>query len=363
MLLLLVGWILLPRGLSAADLKTRNVILITTDGLRWQDLFTGADPELMNRHNGGISDTNKLKELFWRPTADERRKALMPFMWDVIAKEGQIFGNQTKKSVVKVTNGRNFSYPGYNEILTGWANSNINSNAKLPNPNPTVLEWLHNQDEYRGKVAAFSAWDVVPFIINRERAGFPVMGGWEPVPDKKPNARQALLNELIAETPPANNAEVFDSFLFHAAEEHWLRHKPRVMFVSFLETDHWGHAGRYGDVLESARRVDDYIRRLWEMIQSDSKYRNKTTLIISTDHGRGPAPTEWKNHGAAVEGAENIWMAFLGPDTPPLGERKDSPRLTQSQIAATLAAFLGEDYRKAVPQSGEVIKDVIAGRK
>ena len=40
-------------------------------------------------------------------------------------------------------------------------------------------------------------------------------------------------------------------------------------------------------------------------------------------------------------------MGFLGPDTPGLGERTNCSPVTQSQIAATLAAFLGLDYRAA----------------
>jgi len=56
-------------------------------------------------------------------------------------------------------------------------------------------------------------------------------------------------------------------------------------------------------------------------------------------------------------------MAFLGRDTPPLGEQKDSAPITQSQIAATLAALLGEDYRSEVPKAGEPIAHVFdAGR-
>jgi hypothetical protein len=54
-----------------------------------------------------------------------------------------------------------------------------------------------------------------------------------------------------------------------------------------------------------------------------------------------------------------MWMAFLGPDTPALGERTECDRVTQSQIAATLAALLGEDYRRAVPRSGAVIEQVL----
>ena len=142
---------------SAEKRRTENVILITTDGLRWPEVFTGADPELMNKRNGGVADTNALAKEFWRDTPEARREALMPFFWTVMAKQGQVFGNQKKGSVARITNTRKFSYPGYNEILTGYANPAINSNAKVPNETPTVLEWLHQQAGFRGAVAAFSA--------------------------------------------------------------------------------------------------------------------------------------------------------------------------------------------------------------
>ncbi len=344
---------------APARLKTRNVILITTDGLRWQDVFTGADPKLMNRQDGGIEDTNSIPKRFWRETPEARREAVMPFLWNIVARQGQIFGSQNKGSAASVTNGKNFSYPGYNEILTGFPNPEINSNFKIPNANVTFLEWLHKKPAFRGKVAAFSAWDVMPSIINRDRCGFPVMGGWEPSPEKNPDEKERLLNQLISELSRGNNAEVDDPLLFHCANEYWTRHKPRVMLFSFLETDHWGHAGRYDRVLESAHRVDSYIQRLWEAVQSNSQYKDKTTFIITTDHGRGFAPKDWKSHGKDIKGSENIWMAFLGPDTPPLGERTQTKSVTQSQIAATLAAFLGEDYRGEVPQAGAVIADVL----
>ena len=60
----------------------------------------------------------------------------------------------------------------------------------------------------------------------------------------------------------------------------------------------------------------------------------------------------WRDHGEKVEGAEFIWIAVLGPDTPPLGERVNCAPVTQSQIAATVAAFLGEDYHAAFPKTG-----------
>jgi len=344
---------------SGADLKTQNVVLITTDGLRWQEVFTGAEQALLNKQHGGVADAKAIEEKFWRETPEERREALLPFFWKKIAREGQLYGNLPKASSAQITNTMKFSYPGYNEILTGFADPSIDSNAKKPNLNFTVLEWLHRRPGFGGKVAAYSAWDVIPYIINRDRCGFPVMGGWEPLPEPDPNPRQQLLNDLIADTTRPNAAEVIDSFLYQAVREHLLRHQPRVLYVGFLETDAWGHAGRYDNLLTSAQAVDQYIGRLWETMQSMDQYRDKTTLIISTDHGRGAGLVDWKNHGKTIQGAEDIWMAFLGPDTPPLGERTNCDRVTQSQLAATLAALLGEDYHGAVPHSGPAIGQVL----
>ena len=39
------------------------------------------------------------------------------------------------------------------------ADPRIDSNDKIPNPNITVLEWLNTLPAYRGRVAAFGAWD------------------------------------------------------------------------------------------------------------------------------------------------------------------------------------------------------------
>ncbi|WP_437222099.1 alkaline phosphatase family protein [Planctomicrobium sp. SH661] len=339
----------------AQDLKTQNVVLITTDGLRCQEVFTGAEKDLLE----GLADVKAYQDKYWRNTPEERREALLPFLWSTVARDGQIFGNRDKGSPAQITNTMKFSYPGYNEILTGFADPNIASNNKSPNENYTVLEWLHRKPEFDGKVAAFHSWEVMPYIINRQRCEFPVMGGWEPVPEEHPNARQQQLNEFIAQNPPTN----IDSVTFQAAREHLIRHEPRVLYVGFLETDKAAHAGQYDVVLDDAHAVDNYIRQLWEIAQSLGQYRDKTTFIISTDHGRGSGPEDWKNHDQITDGSDDIWMAFIGPDTPALGERKHCQRVTQNQIAATLAAFLGQDYHAEVSRAGKGIPDVLSKPK
>jgi Type I phosphodiesterase / nucleotide pyrophosphatase len=354
--LLLAGTLALS---AVAAPKTENIIFVMTDGLRWQELFGGADAALMNKEHGAVANVEALKGAYWRETPEARREALMPFLWSVIAKQGQIYGNRALGSEAHVTNEMRFSYPGYSETLCGFVDPRINSNNKIPNENVTVLEWLHRKPAYRGKVAAFSAWDVFPYIFNAERAGFPVNSAHAPFTPERTTPRLQFLNELKAELPLFWPAEAFDAITFQTALEYMKERKPRVMFLSLGETDEFAHEGKYALYLDAAKRVDQYLKRLWETAQSISQYKGKTTLIFSPDHGRGDAPVEWKSHGQKVLDSRFIWMAFLGPDTPALGERSKTETVTQNQIAATLASLLGEDYVADVQKVGKPIADVV----
>src|SRR5262245_11147913 len=353
------AWLPTLSAQAASTLKTRNVLVITFDGLRWQEVFTGADAALINKEYGGVANTNALREAFWRETPEARRQALLPFFWDVMARRGQLFGNTNKGSIVKVTNGRNFSYPGYNELLTGVADPRIDSNAKKPNPNTNVLEWLNQKRAYRGRVAALGAWEVFPYILNRERSGLHVRAGWEPMFLGKVDARGQVLNEFMQDITPAFEDVAYDAFVFHGAIGYLKSKKPRVLYIAFGETDDWAHDGHYDRVLNAAHHTDRFIQRLWESAQSMPEYRDKTTLVIVTDHGRGSGLKEWKDHGEKTQGSEYIWVAVMGPDTPALGERSDTPLITQGQIAASVAALLGEDYCAAFPQAARHIAELV----
>jgi hypothetical protein len=95
-------------------------------------------------------------------------------------------------------------------------------------------------------------------------------------------------------------------------------------------------------------------------MQAMPQYRGTTTFIITTDHGRGGGLVEWKEHGVEEKGSENIWLAVMGPDTPALGERMHTAPVVQAGIAATLAAFMGKDYRAAEPKAAPPIQEVLA---
>lgn len=334
---------------SAQGVKTKNVVLITTDGVRWQEVFRGVEESLMTKENGGVRDTNALQSRFGRATLEERREALFPFLWGTVAKHGQLFGNVDKGCRVRVTNGRNFSYPGYNELLCGLPDERIVSNSKLPNPNTNVLEWLQLHPAFRGKVCAFVNWEVIPWILNGTRSqipmwsGFPLPSGALPEIGLPPSVRSTF-DRLT----PIWKDVVYDGVTSEAALAYVKSNKPRVCYVGFGETDEWAHEGRYDLYLAAAHHVDRFAADLWKYFQSNPAYRDQTTLIVTTDHGRGVSPTRWKSHGAEIEESGFVWVGIVGPDTPPMGERGAMADLTQSQVAATVAAALGEDFRKGV---------------
>jgi hypothetical protein len=347
---------------AAHEAKTKNVLVVMIDGFRWQEVFHGIDQELLTKPSpdwmGDPKETAaRIRASYVRPTPAESRRALLPFIWNTMAKQGQIFGNRDLGSDSHVMNGQNFSYPGYAETLTGLADPRITSNANVPNPNPTVFTWLNRQPGFEGRVAAFGAWEVFNGIFDRDHCGFVVNAGWDPLTAIPATPELTLLNRLKDETPHVWGDEPFDALPYHTAIEYLKARKPRVLFVGLGETDDWAHNGIYTSYLDSAHLADSYIAELWNMVQSMPEYRGTTTLIVLPDHGRGLG-AEWNDHGGSIPASRETWMAFLGPDTPALGERGAGTVVTESQVAATIAALLGQDYRAAVPKSGAPIADV-----
>lgn len=343
--------------------KTQNVVLIVSDGLRWQEVFQGADPLLLDAKNGGNwVEEPELKSRYWRATPQERRQLLFPFIWGTVAKQGQIFGNRTQGSDAHVTNGLAFSYPGYNEMSVGFPNPAITSNEFGPNPNVSVFEWLNGSPELAGHVAIYGTWKNYSDIFNENRSHLVMQAGWTPPPRTHDASKDALLAKLFDTTTRFDEEDVGNSFLQVELLDYVRTGKPRVLFVGYGETDNWAHQGRYDLVLESAHRTDAFIKELWDTLQAMPQYRGTTTFIITADHGRGSGPVEWKEHGVDEKGSENVWIAVIGPDTPPLGERKNIQPVTQAQIAATIAALMGKDYVKDVPKAARPIADVLKGK-
>jgi len=348
--------ILALAGSSAAQSNDARVIVVTLDGMRWQEVFGGADSTLLFGRAGGVHDTGFVARRFWRPTKEERRADLMPFFWGELARHGQVLGDPDRGSEVRVTNGLRFSYPGYNELFVGEADPRIDSNDKVLNPNPTVVEWLARMPAYAGRVVIFGSWDVFPYIFNVERSNLPVVFFGDPIRGTHDSVARAV-NEMTRDLPAFWESSALDAPAMAGALHRLRTVGPRILVVLLGETDEWAHDRRYDLYLDAAHRADRFLERLWREVESNPTYRGRTSLIVSTDHGRGSGG-DWTDHGRDVPAAERIWMAVMGPRTPALGVIANA-RATQSQLAATLAALLGESWQSARPTAAPPLASAI----
>jgi hypothetical protein len=356
--------------ISAPVRAADNLLIISIDGLRWQEVFRGYDANVLaepefEKHKGSIRHDLGAK------TANEKRHKLMPFLWGVMAKQGVVIGNRDNQSAMEVSNTWWFSYPGYNEILTGKADERIDSNKPLANPNVTILEWLNQQKSYQNNVAAFGSWDVFPAIINHERSKLPINSGFMPADWSGLTAKAKWLNELQKDIPsPWHNVRL-DAFTVGFAQEYIQAKQPNVIYVALGETDDFAHDGDYPAYLRSAHQSDVFIERLWGMLQIIPKYQGNTNLLVTVDHGRGSSIETWQHHASpkatrgylsdlakhkhGIEGSNQVWMAAMGPDIQPTGEVSNSETYGLNQIAATALILLGQNPDEYAKINGKPI--------
>jgi hypothetical protein len=331
-------------GQQSAD---HRVIVITTDGFRWQEVFTGLDAEIVKMKKYHHGDSLRLIETYGGKTAEERRKKLMPFMWSTIQQKGQIHGNRSAGSLVNVANPYWFSYPGYSEILTGQVDVEVNSNEYKPNPNTNFFEYLNSLPAYKGKVAAFGAWDAFDRILNEKRSAFPVINAFDSYHIYVNTKDSELLSRMTKDSFRAfGNAEVLDVFTHYQAIDYLKNKKPKAMYISYGDTDEFAHEGTYNHYLDAAHRVDAFISEIWNFVNTDPDYKGKTTLLFTTDHGRGDAvKSEWTSHGEKVKDCHEIWYAMIGANVPSLGEVKTSEQVYQKELIHKVAAAMGQTFR------------------
>ena len=323
-----------------------NLIIITIDGLRWHEIFNGAEESLINNIKY-TKDTTILRMLYWADSEKERRQKLMPFFWSVLAQKGQLFGNRHFDNKVNTSNVYNVSYPGYNEMFTGNTDLLIHSNGKKRNVHQNVLEHLNRKEEFKGKVVAFTSWDVFPYILNEERSGLLVNSGYENMNENE-DLDITQINKVQTEAGYNKEGPRYDELTFIMAREYLQQHRPKVVFIGLGETDEHAHHERYDLYLQQVNKIDRMLAELWQWIQTTPGYKDNTTILITTDHGRGNRKGTWASHGPFVRGSSETWLALMGPHLQQLGEIKQKQQIFQYQLAEMIAGLVGEEFAKGV---------------
>jgi len=345
-----------PASTSAG--AARHAVLITLDGVRTEEIFGGIDLAVLKSViEDGTLEEAPLYRRYWAPTPEERRRKLMPFFWGTLMRDhGSIAGDRSRGSRVMLANRHRFSYPGYAEILTGTPRDReIDSNAPRRNPYPTVLEFLRRALGLdRHGVAAFASWEIFRWIVEHDEGALTLNAGYEAFDHADADVHRLSAAQFETRTPW--DSVRHDMYTFRLAMAHLASARPRVLYLALGETDDWAHDRRYDRTLQALEQTDTYLRELWAWLQNDAGYRDRTAILVTVDHGRGRTAADWHKHGDDVEGAQETWLAAIGPDWPRRGVWTNAQDVSASQVAATLARALGVDYRSAAPEAGPPVE-------
>jgi len=336
-----IGVILYTQTSAQTTAPAKNLVIVLMDGYRWQELYHGADSSIIFDRRYNHTDSAWTVTKYWSDNMDDRRHKLMPFVWETIARHGQLYGDRDFGNLVNVQNKYWFSYPGRSEIFTGYYDSAVNSNDYPDNPNSNVLEFINEQPGFHGQIATFSSWDAVARIINRNRNGMLVNIYGEDVKGANLTALQKEANFNQHNLPDIfGKGERMDAATYAMAKAYFQASHPRILYIDFGDNDDFAHGHEYGDYLDAAHYADAMIRDIWTVLQNDPAYKDKTDLLVFPDHGRGVG-TEWTDHGSETAHSNETYLMAMGPGIAAAGIVKTPGQIYQAQYAQTIASLLG----------------------
>ena len=322
--------------------QEHKVILITLDGFRPLEFFAGADSLLL--FDSKVTKFSTTISQFWDSNPDKRVYKLLPFLSNLNSSNAVVLGNKSQGSFVGYSNTYKKSGPGYNEILSGLIKDRrVYNNQNKWNKNQTIFGAAAMDARYKDRVEAYTSWDFFPYVLNTKKNKIYVNAGNHPVLKSNPTPIQLQILDNQNKTPIIWPRVRLDTFTHQFAMDALHNSKPKLLLIGYGETDDYAHMQKYDAYLKSAHQNDKMIKEIWDFIQQDPFYKDQTTLIITTDHGRGYGK-DWGNHSPKIKGSDEGWMVLLGGGVDNFNPNEKGI-YSVSQIAATVATLLQLQYK------------------
>ena len=282
----------------AAGYQTEKVVLVVVDGIR--DL-----------------------EGFSYPFAPgDSTHPYIPFIWHELKQQGTFFPNMMN-DVATITS------PAHAVMLTGdwemFPNYGDGGLRRQTRPwNPTVFEYARKEFGWDKN----ETWCIVGKLNCVET-------NWSVHPLYGPRYAAFLERE-----PKGVHDLTADSLTVDEVETVIETDQPTLLFINLKMVDEAGHSGDYEFYTDACIAADRAVERIWEILNTDPEYAGRTTMILTTDHGRHlPGYGDFTNHGGICDGCKHVFCLVLGPDTPENVETRVSVK--QTDIAPTIGELLG----------------------
>jgi hypothetical protein len=148
-----------------------------------------------------------------------------------------------------------------------------------------------------------------------------------------------------------------DELSVYIAKQLMRRLAPSLLWVTLHDID-IAHSGTFSLYLDGIKRSDRLCAELWQTIQNDPEYANKTTMFILPDFGRDSdiesGGNGFQHHRTGDALSRTTWMMALGPDVKQnvVVDR----RVESTDLVPTLGAYFGFDARLS---TGKPIAEVV----
>ncbi len=276
-----------------SSIFSQNVFIVVIDGSRYSETFGAEDKYI-------------------------------PHIWNKLRSEGTIF-----------TNFRNEGYtntiPGHSSIVTGVWEYLTNDGCEPPK-HPTIFECYRKQRN----IPEEKVW---------------VVAGADKLESIAYSTAEEYGDDYEASVETNDYTGDLDTYenLIEIIEDE----RPSLVLVNLREVDIVGHDGEWEEYLAAIRLADSLIYSLWNFIQKDDYYKNKTTMLVTNDHGRhDDEHGGFRHHGCECEGCTHLMLFAIGPGFEKGGVVIE--KRTQLNIAPTVADIL--NFEMSLADSSSLLK-------
>jgi len=297
-----------PRAAAAPSGAVENVVLVTIDGVRWQEIFRGVDP--------ARAEAALLPKSAVVPASE-----LLPNMTRLFFEGGTVLGDPSLAGGFSPSGPRYVSLPGYVELMTG-ATSECTTNDCIPSLGTTLPEELaRGLATSPGEVAVLASWEVIARVSTGDRPGVLIVAGSAEGDEAPPY--------------PGHGDYRADRATRVLAIRHLVERRPRFMWVALGDTDEWAHRGDYRGYLGALRAADAFVGELAAHLAEMGDYGRNTALFVTTDHGRGAS---FADHGEGD--SATTWLLARGPGIAARGPSATASARYLRDVAPTIRRLL-----------------------
>jgi hypothetical protein len=337
------------------------VILVVLDGVRWQEVFDGADRAFARQR--------RANQFAWDNPRD-----LMPNLYRLIdgapanGSNGIAIGAPGHGAEISATGPQFISLPGYLEIFSGKPDFRCGRNDCVPAPMRTIADQVRDASGV-DDVSVIASWPNIARAASSDsdRGGdaqsgasrFVMTAGRSLVHGQEALRADSLTASLVdqgarATAWPGEGDYRPDALTRRIALRRLAVARPRFMFVGLGDADEYAHRGNYRAYLDSIHESDAFLGDVLATLRTMGARGRHTTLLVTADHGRA---RDFVDHGRQFPESGRVWLVAAGGDVQARGLVSASRRYTLSSVAPTVRALLGISEG-----AGEPIVEIASGR-